>query len=329
MNPISSLAIASVLGLATGDAALRAEPPVSAAAVPVPDLLGDVPSSQAAPAAHSPAVRVRELAHRSMRRQRGAPAASRVEVANRAATREPSRDRYLNSAQIYFWAEGAIYRLYTAPERVSDIVLEPGERLNSVAAGDTLRWVIGDTTSGTGAARRTHILVKPASAGLSTNLVISTDRRVYHVQLESDARTAMASIAWTYPADALIALRRQEPEAPAAEAVAANLAVEALNFDYRIEGDDPPWRPLRAFDDGKQVFIQFPVGLAQGEAPPLFVTGEGGRSELVNYRLRGRYYVVDRLFSAAELRLGERRQQVVRILRTDASGQRRHKGKSS
>ena len=76
------------------------------------------------------------------------------------------------------------------------------------------------------------------------------------------------------------------------------------------------------------MFIEFPSTLPQGEAPPLFVSGAGGRTELVNYRLRGRYYVVDRLFSAAELRLGERRQQVVRIVRADF-GQQRRRGRSS
>ena len=96
--------------------------------------------------------------------------------------------------------------------------------------------------------------------------------------------------------------------------VATGLAIENLRFGSRIDGDNPPWRPLRAFDDGRQVFIEFPPTLQQGEAPPLFVRGEGGRAELVNYRLRGRYYVVDRLFTVAELRLGEKRQQVVRIV---------------
>jgi type IV secretion system protein VirB9 len=110
--------------------------------------------------------------------------------------------------------------------------------------------------------------------------------------------------------------------APAPDPVAAAVSVEQLNFNYRIEGDRPEWRPLRAFDDGRQVFIQFPPTLAQGEAPPLFVIGGGGRAQLVNYRLRGRYYVVDRLFGAAELRLGERRQQVVRIVREGSAGGR-------
>jgi type IV secretion system protein VirB9 len=251
-----------------------------------------------------------------------------VEAANQAATREPSRDGYVNAVQVYAWTEGALYRLYTAPERVSEIALQPGESLISVAAGDTARWVIGDTTSGTGAGRRTHILVKPSAVGLRTNLVITTDRRVYHVQLESTARTAMASISWTYPQDELLALQREQGSADST-ALAPGASVDALNFGYSIEGDDPPWRPIRAFDDGSQVFIEFPSTLPNGEAPPLFVRGEGGRTELVNYRLRGRYYVVDRLFAAAELRLGERRQQVVRILRTELAAPRRRRGRNS
>jgi type IV secretion system protein VirB9 len=194
-----------------------------------------------------------------------------------------------------------------------------------VAAGDTIRWIIGDTTSGTGATRRTHILVKPSGVGLATNLVIATDRRVYHVDAESVARTAMASIAWTYPEDALVALRGAP--AAAADSVSPAVSVDQLNFDYRIEGDNPAWRPVRAFDDGRQVFIQFPPALAQGQAPPLFVTGEKGRAELVNYRIRGLYYIVDRLFAAAELRLGEKHQQVVRILRGSAEDRREGRGR--
>jgi type IV secretion system protein VirB9 len=257
------------------------------------------------------------------KRHDGRAPTARVEAANLAAVQEPAPDYYVGAAQVYAWTEGALYRLYTAPERVSDIALQPGESLVSVAAGDTARWIIGDTTSGAGAARRTHVLVKPSAASLSTNLVIATDRRVYHVELQSLPHAAMASIAWTYPEDALLALRAAT--ATADTPVAAGITVEALNFNYRIEGDRPEWRPLRAFDDGHQVFIEFPPTLPEGEAPPLFVTGEGGRAELVNYRLRGRYYVVDRLFAAAELRLGERRQQVVRILREGAG---RGKGRS-
>jgi type IV secretion system protein VirB9 len=175
--------------------------------------------------------------------------------------------------------------------------------------------VIGDTVSGSGSSRRTHILVKPAASGLRTNLVITTDRRVYHLDLESGGR-ATTSIAWTYPRDQLLALERAEAAKSAAEPVAA-VAVERLNVNYAIAGDSPPWRPVRAFDDGRQVFIEFPASIGSLEAPPLFVIGASDRPELVNYRMRGRYYVVDRLFGAAELRLGQKHQRVVRITRTD------------
>jgi P-type conjugative transfer protein TrbG len=244
-----------------------------------------------------------------------AQAASAVIGANKAALREPVKSGFLNAVQVYPYSEGALFRLFAAPERVSDIALQPGETLTSVAAGDTVRWTVGDTTSGSGEGRRTHILVKPFASGLSTNLVITTDRRVYHVQLTSTPSTAMTSIRWTYPLDELQALARRRDEADAAKTVSSVIAIEQLQFNYRISGDAPAWRPIRAFDDGRQTWIEFPADLGTGEAPPFFVIGAEGEAELVNYRVAGRYYVVDRLFARAELRLGAKKQKIVRITR--------------
>ncbi len=128
----------------------------------------------------------------------------------------------------------------------------------------------------------------------------------------------MASVSWHYPQEELVALRRQNERAGEAQSVAQGLELDRLRFRYEITGDTPPWRPLRAFDDTHKVYIEFPGRIDQGEAPPLFVVGPEGGAELVNYRVRGNYYIVDRLFAAAELRLGEEPQQVVRISRTDA-----------
>ncbi|MGH6650805.1 MAG: P-type conjugative transfer protein TrbG [Sphingopyxis sp.] len=238
---------------------------------------------------------------------------TKVAAANKAALREPASAGFVGAVQVYPYNDGSLYRLYAAPERITDIALQPGETITSVAAGDTVRWAVGDTTSGSGASQRTHIFVKPFAAGLRTNLVITTDKRVYHIELASRTTAAMAALSWTYPQDELIALRREHDAAAAAAPVASGLAVERLNFHYAISGDKPAWRPLRAFDDGRQTFIEFPPSIAVGEAPPLFVIGEDGEAQLVNYRMAGRYYVVDRLFGAAELRLGGKKQQIVRI----------------
>lgn len=246
----------------------------------------------------------------------------RVENANAAARIEPVRDGFINAMQVYPFTKGALYQVYTAIGQITDIALQPGEDLvgpGPVAAGDTVRWIIGDTESGTGADRRIHILVKPTRLDLTTNLVINTDRRTYHLELRSGETTYMASVSWQYPQNRLIALRRRNAEAERATPVASGVDLAAINFRYAIEGDEPPWRPLRAFDDGRQAFIEFPRGIAQGEMPPLFIVGaEGASSELVNYRVRGHYMIVDRLFAAAELRFGAGdRQQRVRIVRTD------------
>src|SRR6185503_5044036 len=159
---------------------------------------------------------------------------------------------------------------------------------------------------------------KPTRADLITNLVINTDRRTYHLELHSGGTTYMASVSWAYPQNQLFALRQQNLAADAAAPIATGVDINAIKFRYRVEGDNPPWRPLRAFDDGSKVFIEFPTGTSQGELPPLWVIGAEGDGQLVNYRVKGSYMIVDRLFAAAELKLGDKKQQIVRIVRTDA-----------
>jgi len=293
-------------------AAIEPPKPVEVVTIPQPLLLpGQLKPVAAAPRAPEPA-----------------DPKERVGIANAAARVQPVKDGFLNAIQQYPYADGALYQVYSAPGEVTDIALEEGEQLagsGPVAAGDTVRWIIGDTTSGSGTTKRVHILVKPTRPDLITNLVINTTMRTYHLELRATPATYMASVSWTYPQDRLIALRRQNADVASAAPLASGIDIGALNFRYAIDGDDAPWKPLRAFDDGRQVFVEFPAGIAQGEMPPLFVVGAGGQGELVNYRVQGRYMVVDRLFAAAELRMGDKKsEQRVRIVRTDG---RREKGR--
>lgn len=246
---------------------------------------------------------------------------ARIVQANEAARMQPVRNGFINAVQVYPFSAGALYQVYAAPGQVTDIALQPGEQLvgsGPVAAGDTVRWIVGDTESGAGDRRQVHILVKPTRPDLQTNLVINTNLRTYHMELRSTEKTYMASVSWQYPQDQLIALRRQNARAAEVQPVASGVDISRLNFRYRVEGDSAPWRPLRAFDDGSKVYIEFASGIGQGEMPPLFVIGSAGDSELVNYRASQNYYVVDRLFAAAELRLGDKNSaKRVRIVRTD------------
>ena len=251
----------------------------------------------------------------------------RVVNANTAARVEPRREGYYNAIQIYPWSEGALFQVYAAVGQITAIALEPGESLTGagpIAAGDTTRWIIGDTESGSGTTRRVHVLVKPTRAGIATNLVITTDRRTYLIELRARDETWMPAVAWAYPAP------------PASQRVTAPTipAESARNYRYGLSGDNPPWKPLTAFDDGRRVYIVFPRGIVQGEMPPLFVIGSGGETEIVNSRVYQNVLIVDRLFGAAELRLGSgSKQQTVRIVRVQpgqtaaaVSGQNTAKG---
>ena len=243
----------------------------------------------------------------------------RVTRANTEARVAPTREGYVNAIQVWPFTDGALYQVYAAVGRVTVVSLQPGEELVTVAAGDTVRWIDGDTSSGSGDALRVNVMVKPIRSGLKTNLVITTSRRTYLLELTSTERTWMASVSWEYPKDKMLALQRQAQAANAAAPIDAGLSLEKIRFRYAVSGSNPPWKPLRAFDDGEKVYIQFPPGIAQGELPPLFVIGAQGDGQLVNYRFRSPYYIVDRLFGAAELRLGGAKGDVVRIERTDSA----------
>jgi len=274
--------------------------------LPLPGQLKPLPDSQSEPAAP-------------------ADPKKQVTEANRAARVEPFLAGYLNAMQVWPYSPAALYQVYTSPGRVTDVSLQPGEKLIDISSPDSVRWVIGDTTSGTGAEERVHIGIKPTRADLQANLVVYTDRRTYYLELKSQPDTWMAGVSWNYPQEHLAALKTANRERQAAAPIANGVQLEQLKFRYEITGDKAAWRPVRAFDDGLKVYIQFPDTIGQTEMPPLFVVGPNGETELVNYRVHSPYYIVDRLFGAAELRLGGKHAQVVLIIRTDIDLHAKHR----
>lgn len=247
------------------------------------------------------------------------PAADDVQKANAAARVMPSSSTFANAEQVYAFMPGALYQVYTSVGKVTDIALQPGEHLvgtGPVAAGDTARWVIGTTESGSGEQLQVHILVKPTLPTLATNLVINSDRRTYHIELQALPAIYMASVSWRYPQDELLAVTQAEDKARAQAPVAQDIDPTHLNFNYRLDGDNVSWKPLRAFDDGAKVYIEMPPAPSGADLPPLFLIGADGKAELVNYRVQNNFLIVDRLLDRAELRLGDKgHQKVVRIRR--------------
>ncbi|MET0545182.1 MAG: TrbG/VirB9 family P-type conjugative transfer protein [Caulobacterales bacterium] len=244
--------------------------------------------------------------------------AGALAAANDNARRKPSPENFVDAAQIYDYAPGAIFELYATPEFLSTILLEDGETLQTSAAGDTARWMVEAVSAAGAKDTRTLIMVKPVKPGLRTNIVLVTDRRTYLIEAISVANTNAqeraysAQIAWRYTG------RSDRPLG------AARVPLDALNFDYAITAvrGKPRWRPARVFNDGLRTYIEFAPSIITTDAPPLFVISDEG-AELVNYRVSDNRYVVDQLFDKAELRLGDKRPQVVRIERLKKKGEKR------
>lgn len=237
-----------------------------------------------------------------------------VAVAETSSRAKPVAPRAAAPIEFPFEPRG-VYTLVAAPGRITDIMLETGERLvetNAIAAGDTARWIIGDSMSGEGAARRVHVLVKPTAANLSTNLVINTDRRTYFLDLRASASAYVTQALWRYPEPV-----RALPVVPAAPAAVPR---PKLNFGYAVSGSRS-LRPLQVYDDGARVWLIFGDRPRIEDLPPFYrVAPDGKTAELINYHVEGRALVVDHLFGRGELRLGGKRfSSRVLISRTDAS----------
>ena len=330
-------------------------PPVQAQPLPAAAKPADKTPVQAAPAKAEEAA-ARHRRHRQVVRRTSVQTV--LHDAEVKATEVPRPAAMVNATLHYAYEPGKLYTIHTAPSFLTAVVLRPGERLISKAAGDTVRWEVGETTQGSA---QVVILIKPLDAGLRTNMILTTDQRVYVLDLVSgemgDDHSTLVD--WRYPAEEMreLTLTRaaatvqalaaqgaalpaspliSPPGAPApagpgrmtgppggvrstqagAAAEAAQISPAALNFVYKVvaKGHTPTWTPEHVFDDGHKVFVKFPSNVSTMEIPPLFVIGPRGEAELVNYRFDKGYYVVDRLFQVAELRLGSKDQSVVQLV---------------
>ena len=226
--------------------------------------------------------------------------------------------------------------LTCAPLRACIVHLQPGEIINNVNIGDSVRWIAAPATSGTGANAVQQIVLKPWPQAEDSNMIVSTNRRTYTFSLKRTEKDYLSQVGFYYPQDmvqswnseASQAQRKAEEEAKRTVEPVAITSLEQLNLDgYRIKGDrDLPWYPTRVFDDGTRVWVQMPASIRSSEAPALVLLDANGNSELVNYRVKKAeqggapvtYYIVDKLFERAGLILGVGRdQRKVEILRND------------
>lgn len=82
---------------------------------------------------------------------------------------------------------------------LTDLTFEKGESILSVQLGDSVRWNIESAISGSANDSVEHLIVKPLEAGLKTSMLITTDRRTYHIRLKSTEADFMPAVVFSYP----------------------------------------------------------------------------------------------------------------------------------
>ena len=227
---------------------------------------------------------------------------------------------------VYLFGQGSPV-VVCAPLRVCAVELEAGEHLeSSPQIGDSRRWEITPVLSGTGLEERPVLIVKPVEAGLETDLIVPTDRRTYVVRLVSDATRFVSRVSFQYPdeeqakwaafqarqdaakrdGEALAELQKAKDK-EAGVILMADDAINNLYFDYKLKGD-AAYLPERVLDDGVHTYLIYPNDGRFREMPTLLMVVHG-KTELVNFRVNGSRYVVDRLFDKAILVVGVGRKQ--------------------
>lgn len=196
--------------------------------------------------------------------------------------------------------------IVAAPLQVVDVELEPGEIANELVIGDSARWQVVSGTAG----RSTHLFIKPLDVGLETMVVVTTDRRVYHLRLISRKGDITPYVGFVYQNDLaaqLAASQAAEKKTRTWQTTDTGVDLANLNFGYRVSGS-APWKPERVYDDGRKLYIQLPSSTSSGEMPALLVK-KGRKDVLVNYRVKGRTMEVDGLFPHIALVVGVGRDQ--------------------
>lgn len=233
----------------------------------------------------------------------------------------PDRPRLGPDGSVKYLFGATLPTLVCAPLQVCVIQLQPGEVVNgdAVNVGDKARWKVSPSLVGAGENATTLVNVKPTDAGLETNLIIPTDRRLYTIKLVSTEKKWMPTLSFDYPDD----MQREWAEYQKRQAKQAynntmptGQNIANLDFNYYMNGDSPSWKPIRVYSDGLKTYIQFPNASFNTDAPALVALGNDGglftspTEKIVNYRVIGDRYVVDKVLDSAALITGVGKDQV-------------------
>jgi type IV secretion system protein VirB9 len=222
-----------------------------------------------------------------------------------------------NISRNFIFNQGDMYRIYAREGFLTTILLQPGEEVVFLGGGDTSRWAIEQAITGSNEGERTAIYIKPFQQEIKTNLVINTNKRQYHFFLQSSKNYYNPLVSFLYPREAQLKYKINKLKD---EKQLTPVNTEDLFFGYKISHSKYKIAPVQVFDDGQKTFLVMKNEIKTSEAPVIYVEDAlTGDIALVNYRIKGNYYIVDRIFDKAVVKLGKKE---VKIKKTVTSNKK-------
>lgn len=214
----------------------------------------------------------------------------------------------------YEFKPDSLFEVHTKRGYIVDIKLKPGETITYMAAGDTTRWLIDQST----VAGITHVYIKPLEQNIMTNMVINTNTHSYRLLIdEGNGFTPIVQFA--FPQEdmqkALLTnpvLSKEEKEFSdiyMTKPKSGRRVLKKLNKNYEIKKHgkfSEDMLPMEIFDDGTRTYYKMPKS-NKYDLPTLYLVEDGNKLSLVNYRVRGQYFIADRVFEKARLKYSSTR----------------------
>lgn len=201
--------------------------------------------------------------------------------------------------------------------QVTDIELQKGESVTSINMGDTTRWIVQSAVSRSGADQIQHLIVKPTDIGVSTSLIVTTDRRTYHLLLASDKSDFMHDVTFHYdtPVAELVPTPKRKDkddskdDSPRRRKTSVKksdpIPVKDNSDENYIVNGSAVFKPVSVYSKDGKTYLEMPPEVAHDEAPVLFEERKSGlfghAKNLCNYRVHGKWYVVDKVLTNATL----------------------------
>ena len=198
----------------------------------------------------------------------------------------------------YVYNPNELYRYFGHYTYQGFIEFEAGEIINTISMGNPTLWLVETLDN--------RLFLKPVGEDNSeTNMTVLTSKRVYHFELVAKEAKGMGDKDLIFVVKFLYPDEKDKNIVEFAKSPAPDEPdlrdLSSYNFNYQYTGERII-APSKVFDDGIFTYLEF--ANKNSEAPAIYSVDSEGYETIVNYRIAGKYMIVEKVAPQFTLRNG-------------------------